>query len=162
DLLPAQGCRAWQCCNLGKRTVQLSRRFYQRRALQGPLSYLAPQHRGLLHQAGFRAMMRQQLWPALGNLYELAFKDFGNTGVKLTSGLSQQRGIRGVLHQGMLEQVAGMRLHALAGQQACMNKAIERRFQLLSAFASNRSQYGMRKLPTNRRPNLRHLLGGAE
>src|SRR5262249_36912540 len=70
DLLPAQGCPAWQCCNLGKRTVQLSRRFYQRRALQGPLSCLAPQHRGLLHQAGFRAMMRQQLWPALGNLYE--------------------------------------------------------------------------------------------
>ena len=91
--------------------------FDQRRALQRPLSRFAPQVRGLLDQPGLGAVTRQQLRLVLGDLRELAFKGFGDTGVKRASRLAQQRAIGRVLHQRMLEQIGRMRRHALPEQQ---------------------------------------------
>ncbi len=106
--------------------------------------------------------MRQDLGLALGDLGELAFKGFGDTGVKRASRLAQQRAIGRVLHQGMLEQVARLRRHALPEQQACLNETVERRPQLRLGLARHRRQQRMRELPPDRRPDLRHLLGRAE
>ena len=66
---------------------------------------------------GFGAVTRQQFRLALGDFGELAFEGFGNAGMKRASRLAQQRAISRVLHQGMLEQVARMRRHALPEQQ---------------------------------------------
>ena len=88
--------------------------------VQRPLSRLAPQARSLLDQAGLGAVMRQELRLALGDLGELAFEGFGDTGVKRASRLAQQRAIGRVLHQRMLEQIARMRRHALPEQQASL------------------------------------------
>ena len=118
DLLAAQRRRAGQLRNLLKSTSELRCSFDQRRALQRSLSRFAPQARGLIDQPSLGAMMRQQLRLALGDLGELAFKGFGDTGVKRASWLAQQRAIGRVLHQGMLEQVGRMRRHALPEQQA--------------------------------------------
>ena len=127
--------------------------------VQRSLSRLAPQARGLLDQPGLGAVTRQQLGLALGNLGELAFKGFGDTGVKRASRLAQQRAVGRVLHQRMLEQVGRMRRHALPEQQTSCNETVERRFQLRLRLAHHRSQQGMRELAPDRRPDLRHLLG---
>ena len=52
--------------------------FHQRRALQRPLSSLAPQAYGLLDQSGFGAVTRKQFRLTLGDLRELALKRLGD------------------------------------------------------------------------------------
>jgi hypothetical protein len=59
-------------------------------------------------QAGLRAVTRQQLRLALGDFGELVFKGVRDAGVKRVARLAQQRAIGRVLHQGMLEQIAGL------------------------------------------------------
>ena len=55
-----------------------------------------------------------------------------------------------------------MRRHALPEQQTSRNETVERRSELCLRLAHHRSQQGMGKLAADRRPDLRHLLGGAE
>jgi hypothetical protein len=50
---------------------------------------------------------------------------------------------------------AAARRHALAGRQASLNETLERRTQLRLGLARHRSQQGMGKLTTYRRPDLR-------
>ena len=71
----------WQGRNLGNGSRELLYGFNQRRALQRPLSRLAPQDHGFLDQPSFGAMSRQQLWLALGDVREPAVDDFGDAGV---------------------------------------------------------------------------------
>jgi hypothetical protein len=91
DLVATQRRRAGQGRDLLERPRELGRGFGQRRAVERPLSRLAPQARGLLDQPGLGAVMRQDLRPALGSLGELAFDGFGDPGVKRASRLAQQR-----------------------------------------------------------------------
>ena len=88
DLLAAKRGRGRQGRNLVKRMRKLLVSFDQRRALQRPLSRFAPKARRLLDQSGLGAMTRQKLRLALGNVGELAFKGFGDTGVKRASRLA--------------------------------------------------------------------------
>ena len=162
NLFATQGCRAGQGCHLAEGTSELGRGLDQRRTRQRPLSRFAPQARGLFDQASLGAVTRQQLRLALGNLGELAFEGFGDTGVKCASRLAQQRAIGRVLHQGMLEQVGRMRRHTLPEQQTSRNETVQRRSEFRPGFAYHRSQEGMRELPPDRRADLRHLLGRAE
>ena len=104
DLLATQRGRGGQGRDLVERARELLYGFDQRRALQRPLSRLAPQARGLLDQPSLSAVTRQQLRLVLGNLGELAFEGFGDAGMKRASRLAQQRAVGRVLHQGMLEQ----------------------------------------------------------
>jgi len=106
--------------------------------------------------------MRQDLRLAFGSLGELAFKGFGDAGVKRASRLAQQRAIGSVLHQCMLEQVARLRRHALPEQQACLNETVERRSQLRLGLPRHRCQQCVGKLAADHRPDLRHLPCGAE
>jgi hypothetical protein len=57
----------------------------------------------------------------------LAFKGFGDTGVKRAPRLAQQGAISRLLHQGMLEQIGRVRGLALTEQQTSLNKPVERR-----------------------------------
>ena len=111
DLLATQRGGGWQGHNLVEGACELLYGFDQRRALQRPLTGLAPQARGLLDQPSLGAVTRQQFRLTLGNLRKLALKGFGDASVKRTSRLAQQRAIGGVLHQRMLEQIAS---HAAA------------------------------------------------
>src|SRR5262249_60037008 len=81
-------------------------------------------------------MTCQQLRLTLGDVRELALKGFGDPGVKGASRLPQQRPIGRVPHQGMLEQVGGVRRHALPEQQTGRNQAVDRRSQLRLRLAS--------------------------
>src|SRR5215468_3440339 len=83
---------------------------------------------------------------AFGSLRKLALQGFRDTGVKRPSRLAQQRAIRCVLHERMLEQVGRMRRHALPEKQAGGNETVERRSQLLLRLAYDRSQQGIREL----------------
>jgi hypothetical protein len=68
---------------------------------------------------------RQQFGLVLGNLRELTFQRFGNASMKRAPRLPQQGAVGGVLHQRMLEQVAGMRWYALPEQQASGNQTVQ-------------------------------------
>ena len=127
DLLATQRGRGGQGRDLVERTRELLRSFDQRRALQRPLSRLAPEARRLLDQPGLGAVTRQQLGLVLGNLRELAFEGFGDAGMKRAARLAQQRAIGRVLHQRVLEQISCMRRHALPEQQTGRNETVERR-----------------------------------
>ena len=109
DLLATQRGRARQGRKLVKRARKLRHSFDQCRTLQRPLSRLAPQARSLFDQSGLGAMTRQQLRLVFGNLRELAFKCFGDTGMKRPARLAQQRAVGRVLHQRVLEQIARVR-----------------------------------------------------
>ena len=84
----------------------------QRRARQRLLSRPGPQARSLLDQARLGAMTRQQVRLARDHFRELAFEGFGDTSVKRAPRLAQQRAVSGVLHESMLEEVAGLRRRA--------------------------------------------------
>ena len=113
DLFATQRRRGRQGRNLAEGTGELLGSFDQGRALQRPLSRLAPKARGLLDQASLGAVTRQQLRLALGDLGELAFECFGYSGMKHASRLAQQRPISRVLHERVLEQITRVRRHAL-------------------------------------------------
>jgi len=85
--------------DLGQCTRELLYGFDQCRALQRPLSRLAPQVRSFPDQPSFGAVTCQQFRLVLGEVRELVFKGFGDTGVKRTSWLAQQRAVGRVLHK---------------------------------------------------------------
>jgi hypothetical protein len=60
----------------------------------------------------------------VGNLLELTFQGFGNASMKHPTRLTQQRAVCGILHQGVLEQVSGMRRHDLSEQQTGGNETV--------------------------------------
>jgi len=59
-------------------------------------------------------VVRQDFGPTLSSLGELAFKGFGDTGVKRAPLLAQQRAIGRILYKSMLEQVARIRRRDLS------------------------------------------------
>jgi len=118
DLFSTQRWSGRQGRNLAKRAGELRGSLYERRALHRPQSCFTPQPSGLLDLARFRVVTRQQLRLVLDDLGELGLKRFGDTGMKYTSRLAQQRPVGRVLHQGVLEQVSRMRRHALPEQQS--------------------------------------------
>ena len=101
----------------GKGTLELFNGFDKCRTLQRPLPRFAPETRSLFDQTGLRAVTRQQLRLAFGNLRELAFEGFGDASVKCASGLAQQRAISRILHKSVLEQIGRMGRRALAEHQ---------------------------------------------
>ena len=80
-------------------------------------------------------MARQDLWPVLGSLGEMAFDGFGDPGVKRAPRLAQERAIGRVPHQGMLEQIARVRRRTLPEQKTGLSETIERRRQLRLGLA---------------------------
>jgi hypothetical protein len=121
DLLATQRRRGGQDRDLGKRAGELCSGFNQCRALQRPPSRFAPQARGLLDQAGLGAVTRQQLGLVLGDLGELAFKRFEDTGMKRASRLTQQRALGRVLYECVLKQIVCVRWLTLSKKQTCLN-----------------------------------------
>jgi hypothetical protein len=105
---------------------------------------------------------RQQIGLLLGDLRELTFEGFGDSCMKRASRPAQQQAISRVLYQCMFEQVSRVRRHALPEQQTSLNETVESRPQHRLRLARHRSQQGMRELASNRRADLRQLLGGAE
>ena len=77
--------------DLGKRARELLYGFDQRRTFRRPLSRFAPQARGFLDQVGLGAVTRQQFRLVLGDLRELAFDGFGDTGVKRDIAMEKAR-----------------------------------------------------------------------
>ena len=104
-------------------------------------------------------MTRNQFGLALGDLRELTFEGFGNSGMKRTSRLAQQRAVSNVPYQCMLEKVGRA---TLPEQQTSRNKTAKRRSQLRLRLAHDRSQQGMGEFASDRRPDLCQLLAGAE
>ena len=72
--------------------------FNQRRALQRPLSCLAPEARRLLDQAGLGTVPGQQLRLVRGNLRELTLERLSDAGVERASRPAQQHAVGRILH----------------------------------------------------------------
>src|SRR5262245_11947997 len=133
-------CGRWgQACDLVERTPELFRGFDQRRALRRPQSGFAPQRRGFLDLPRLRAVARQQLGLVLGDLREPTFKGFGDSGMKRTSRLAQQRAVSRIPYQCMLEKVGRVRRATLPEHQTSLNESAKRRLQLRVRLAHDRS-----------------------
>jgi hypothetical protein len=109
---PPFRCR-WQRFDQLQSARELLDGLDQRRSLQGSPPCLAPQGGGLFNLARFGAMTRQQLRPELDYISKLSFQRLGNTGMEDASWLSQQRSVGCILDKRMLEEVSGVRRHAL-------------------------------------------------
>src|SRR5262249_56090666 len=103
-------------------------------------------------------MTRNQLGLVLGDLREVTFEGFGDSSMKRTSRLAQQRAVSRIPHQYMLERVGRVRRATLPEQQTSRNETIKRRLQLRLRLAHDRSQQGMGELASHRRPASRQLL----
>src|SRR5262245_61043327 len=88
-------------------------------------------------------MTRNQLGLALGDLRELTFEGFGDSGMKRMSRLAQQRAVGRIPYQYMLERVARVRRATLPEQQTSPNETVKRRLQLRLRLAHDRSQQRM-------------------
>src|SRR5262249_18448921 len=95
--------------DLVERTPELFRGFDQRRALRRPQAGFAPQRRGFLDLPRLGAVTRQQLGLVLGDLGELTFEGFGDSGMKRTSRLAKQRTVSPIPSQCILEKVGHIR-----------------------------------------------------
>ena len=73
------------------------------------LSCCAPVFYRLLVQSSFRAMPCQKLRLNLNYFWEFFFQGAGNLPMELLPRVAQQRPVRRILHQGMLEKVRRMR-----------------------------------------------------
>src|SRR5215471_16956305 len=161
DFFATQDGRSGQGRGLVERTPELFRGFDQCRALRRPQSGFAPQRRGFLDLPCLGPVTCQQLGLILGDLRELTFEGFGNSGMKRTSRLAQQRAVSRIPYQCMLERVGRVRRATLREQQTSPNETVKRRPQLRLRLTHNRSQQRMGELASDRRPDLRQLLGGA-
>src|SRR5262245_1956903 len=137
-------------------------RLFQRRVRQRAVSGDRQITDRLCHVARLSAMTRNELGLVLGDLRELTFEGFGDSGMKRTSWLAQQRAVSRIPYEHMLERVRRVRRVTLPEQQTSRNKTVKRRLQLRLRLAHDRSQQGMRELAADRRPDLRQLLSGAE
>src|SRR5262245_62991865 len=136
--------------------------FNQRRAPRRPLPRFAPKPRGFLDLPRLGAVTRQQLGLILRDLRELTFEGFGDSGMKRTSRLAQQRAVSRIPYQCMLEKVGRVRRATLPEQQTSPNETVKRRLQLRLRLAHDRSPQSTGQLAPDSRPNLRQLLGRAE
>src|SRR5215831_9428197 len=161
DFFATQDGRGGQGCDLVERTPELFGGLNKRRALRRPQSGFAPKCCGFLDLPRLGAVTRQQLGLILGDLCELTFQGFGDSGMKRTSRLAQQRAVSNVPYQCMLEKVGRVRRAILPEQQTSPNETVKRRSQLRLRLAHDRSQQRMGELASDRRPDLRQLLGRA-
>src|SRR5262249_60757993 len=100
-------------------------------------------------------MTRNQLGLALGDLRELTFEGFGDSGMKRMSRLAQQRAVGRIPYQYMLERVARVRRATPPEQQTSPNETGKRRFPLHLPLAPDPSQPGNGELPSGSPPHLR-------
>src|SRR5262245_1175532 len=107
-------------------------------------------------------MTRNQLGLVLGDLRKLTFEGFRDCGMQRTSRLAQQRTVCRISYQRMLERVGRVRSTTLLEQQTRRNKVVKLGLQLRLRLAHDCSQQRMRELASDRRPDLRQLLGEAE
>src|ERR1700746_2889050 len=130
DFFATQGGRGGQGRGLVERTPELFRGFDQCRALRRPQSGFAPQRRGFLDLPRLGAVTRQQLGLVLGDLRELTFEGFGDSGMKRTSGRARQLLERRISYKKMLKKLCRIRRVPPPEQQTSPNETVKRRLQL--------------------------------
>ena len=160
DLLATKRGRARQRGNLSQRASQQSLGLQKRRTRQCSLSRLAPEDRRLLDQTRLGAVTRQQLRLAIGDIRELNFEGFGDTGVKLAPRFAQQGAVGGVLHERVLEEIG--RIGGAPWRESspdCRSRSSAEPSSL-PGQARHGGKQGMGKLPPDRRAGLRHALAG--
>ena len=69
-------------------------------------------------------MPRQEFRLGFGDIRELVFEGFGDTGVQRAPRPAQQGAVCSILYQRMLEQVGRMRRHTLPKQQTGSSEAL--------------------------------------
>src|SRR5215831_3411384 len=152
DFFATQGGRRGQGRDLVERTPELFRGFDQRRALRRPQSGFAPQRRGFLDLPRLGAVTRQQLGLVLGDLRELTFEGFGDSGMKRTSRLAQQRAVSRIPYQYMLEKVGRVRRATLPGKASVICRTSH--WAVGCRVTSNHSRF-RRSWPSTRNANNR-------
>ena len=133
------------------------------RALRRPTARLEPVAHGPPGLAGLGQVVREQLGRRPGQLGEPLLQGAGDAGVEQPSAVAQERAVRRVPHQRVLEQVVGLRPFAAPEDQPGAGELVERRRQLALARARHGGQQLVGELPADHGPDLRRRPGrGAE
>ena len=140
--------------------AQLGDRFRHRRARQRLLTGLQPISDRLFRQPGRRAVLRQQRGLRQHDLRKAVFEGRGNAGVQPLAPAAQQGAVGRILHQRVLEDVAGFRRRAADEQQAGVGQPIERLAKLRLRQIGDGRQQSVAELAADRRAGLRDVLGG--
>ena len=104
---------------------EMPNRFGIGRTLGSTLARLLPIGQGLCHQACLRIVMRQQLGLGLAEVGKAHLQYLRNALMVLLTGAAQQRLIRCVLDQGVLEEVRRLRRQPLLVQQLCLHQLLQ-------------------------------------
>ena len=102
DLVAPQRRRGGQDRNPVQSAGELRNRFHQGRALQRPLSRLAPPFDRRFGNSGLRKVMRQQLWLDRRNGGEVVAQNLSDTTVQDLTPTPEQILISGVLNERVL------------------------------------------------------------
>ena len=94
-------------------------------ALQRPLASPLPIRYGVCRQPGFAVMVRDQFRSGLDRVGETAFEQFGDLAMVLLAGAPQQRLVRRILDQRVLEDVARPRRAAALVQEFGLDQPAE-------------------------------------
>jgi hypothetical protein len=103
-----------------------------------------------------------QFWLRLGDILELVAQDPRDHFMQLPPPAFQQSVIGGVLHQRMLEAIAGLRRHALDVNKVRLGQPFKTYCQCGVAVAGNRSYERIIKFTTEHRRDLRDFLGRSQ
>ena len=127
-------------------------------ALARPL----PVVHGRLAQAGRRVVMRQQLGLGLHRLSEPRFQHLRNPLMVLLPSASQQRLIRHILEQSMLERIRRLRRHPLLVEHLRLDELHQAAPHRQFIQGRHGSEQVVGKGPPQHRPQLRHRLALAQ
>ena len=142
--------------------LQVDDRLMGGRAGDRELARLAPEFDGLLVEAGFSAVLGDQLRPVLQDLGEVRGEGARDPPVQLGAPLAQHGVVRGLLHQDVLEGVHRIRRLAAAEYQLRGAQLAQGALQLGLGQPGDRGEQLVGELAADHRGDLRHLLDRAE
>jgi hypothetical protein len=107
-----------QCRQCRETALEMANRFHMRQARRGMSAGLQPLIDGTFGIAGAHKMMGQEFGLALDEIGKILLQHRRDPSVQLVPPSAQQHAIRGVLHEGVLEEIGGLRSGAAAKQQS--------------------------------------------
>ena len=145
-----------------QRGLQVRHRLVRRRSGDRQLAGLAPEFDRLLVQAGFGAVLRDQLRLVLQDLGKVRGQRVGDAPVQFRAPVAQHGVVRGFLHQDVLESVDRIgRLPAPEDQLGGAQLA-QRALQLVLGQLGDRGEQLVREFATDHGGDLRDLLDRTE
>ena len=142
----------------GQRLAEVRDRLLGRAARHREVARLAPELDRLLVEPGLCVVIGDQLGIGLHDLGKIGGQRARDAAVDLLAARPQQRVVGGLLHQGVLEGVGGVRRIAAPEHEARLGQLVERALQLVLGQPGDRFEQLVGELAADHRRDLRYVL----